>query len=218
MTSFIKKSALAVTLALPLLASAQNLITNGSFESGLSGWTTSITPAGSANPVTLITYGTTNLTFGEAIPVANSASMSPDAAGTQAVYFAKDAGILTLSQTFSATVTGVYNFGLSVYVPINGSTNPFDSTVTIGVGAASQSFTVGALPVARWIEATGSTSLTAGTSYTATFTFTGNGVTAKDIVIDRAYAMAAVPEPGTYALMAAGLAAVGFLARRRRAA
>ena len=50
-----KKILIAATLCLPLLASAQNLLVNGSFEQGLAGWTVN-NGAGAAFPVSTVTF------------------------------------------------------------------------------------------------------------------------------------------------------------------
>ena len=52
-------------------------------------------------------------------------------------------------------------------------------------------------------------------SYTFTSSFTDGATNA--IALDSIKTVGAIPEPGTYALMLAGLSAVGFVARRRRA-
>jgi PEP-CTERM motif len=73
----------------------------------------------------------------------------------------------------------------------------------------------------QWIQATSATSTvtkqfglitTTNTEAAAPLTFTF------DIATDTLVMAAPIPEPQTYALMLAGLGAVGFLARRRRAA
>jgi hypothetical protein len=210
-----KKALVSVALALPLLASAQNLLTNGSFENGLTGWTVTQTP-GTIYPVTTIAYGALPGAFGEVVPVDNfGPSLSPDAAGEFGAYFVDDLTTQVLSQQFTVVDAGFYNIGFSIYVPSNGAANPgaalFNADFTIdSTGVIS----VQALPTASWLGAVATLQFAPGT-YTASFTFTTAGGFSADAVIDRVY-VAAVPEPSTYALFAAGLGIMGLMAARRR--
>jgi hypothetical protein len=63
----------------------------------------------------------------------------------------------------------------------------------------------------NFAELAGFNGLTTGAGYTF-----NSALTADSEVYRIGFSVAAVPEPGTYALMAAGLMAVGFVARRRR--
>jgi len=209
-----KKLLLTAALALPMLASAQNLLTNGSFESGLTGWTVTETP-GTVYPVATIQYGILPGAFGEIVPVDNAPTLSPDAAGSFGVYFVDDQTVQVLSQSFTVTTGGLYNIGFSIYVPTNGAANPgpagFLADFTV---ANTGTVSVQGLPIAQWVGGTGTFQFDPGV-YTASFTFTTLGGFSADAVIDRVY-VAAVPEPGTYALFAAGLGIMGLVAARRR--
>jgi PEP-CTERM motif len=210
-----KKALITAALALPLLASAQNLLTNGSFENGLTAWTP-VQTAGTIYPVATIAYGALPGAFGEVVPVDDNAfSLSPDAAGLSGAYFVDDMTTQTLSQQFTVVDGGLYNVGFSLYVPANGAANPgaamFSADFAIG---SSGAVSIQTLPVTTWLDGAGTLDLAPGT-YTATFTFTTMGGLSADAVIDRAY-VAAVPEPSTYAMFAAGLGVMGLVAARRR--
>ena len=214
MKSFI----LAVAASLPLLAHAgasTNLLQNGSFESGFSQWTV----VGSGTyPPSIGVYGT-NFAFGEVVPSVTSSSISPDAAGLQGVYFVDDVVAQSVSQTVNIASMGDYLAGFDYYIPFNGSVNPGNASLVVTFGGSIVgAFTVNAVPVANWVNVATTFSALAVGDYTFTFAFTplGNagGAVGKDVVIDRAY-IVAVPEPTSYALFGAGLAAIGLLASRR---
>ncbi len=209
-----KKLFAALLIATPLLGSAApNLLLNGSFESGLSSWTTTAS-VGTLFPVTTINYGLPASAFGDSVPADNAASLSPDAVGNNAVYFVDDNATLTLSQNFNVPAAGLYALGFSAYLPANGMINPGDATV-VGKVNNAQVFSVmlSAYPATTWAPVMDTVFLNAGLN-TVGLSFTTLGGMSKDLVIDRAF-VTAVPEAGSWALFASGLAAVCWVVRRR---
>jgi hypothetical protein len=69
---------------------AVNLVTNGSVENGLTGWTFSGSGVGGFGAVVVPTDGSTPGPFGDVVPP-DPFTFSPDAAGTHGVYFVDDA-------------------------------------------------------------------------------------------------------------------------------
>jgi len=196
-----------------------NQLTNGSFEDGFNGWTVGGVSDDGFPPV-VIGYGNNDPyptgAFGEAIPVDNAVSPSPDPAAAHAAYFVADmAHPQTLSQVVNLVAGQTYEFGFDVYVPFNGAANPNDASLSAVVGGLNfASFNASSLGAGNWFHyaATG----VAGSSGTTSFDFNFNsfGIPAKDFVIDRVY-FGAVPEPASWAMMVGGFGLIGSAMRRR---
>lgn len=221
--------AASVLTAVP--AAAVNLVSNGSFESGLAGWTVGGVDTQGFPPVAIF-YGPgqayPNGAYGEAVPADNAAgSLSPDAAGSRGLYFVSD---FTVNQSVSQTVfltPGNYQIGFSVYAPANGYGNvgeAFFSGTIAGVMLADYAVSTG--PVTNWQHFGGNATIVAAGNYDVSFVFNTNRFPSKDVVVDRVYILSggeggpeipAVPEPATWAMLIAGFGLVGFAARRRRA-
>lgn len=224
-----RKALLTTALALPVLASAStNLVTNGSFESGLAGWTIGGVAGQGFIPAPIF-YGPAQLypngASGEAVPSNAAPSNSPDVVGQRAAYFLDDfASDQTLSQSITVSAAGVYQVGFSVYAPANGYGNPVDARFSGVIGSITLAdYLISNGPIATWQTLAGAVDLTPGV-YQIRFQFNTNGLPAKDLIIDQVYLIegnphvTTVPEPGTWALMFAGLTTVGFVARRGRRA
>lgn len=216
----------AFALAFSGSASAQNLVGNGSFESGFAGWTLGNVGGGTA-PV-VIAYGDPSPyptgAHGEAIGPNGVISLSPDAVGRSVAYFSSDtANPDSLSRSINLIAGLTYNLGFDYYAPANGIANPNDASLRFFIngapaGSALTAGSVSGTPAQTWINF--NTTFVAGASGPANlqFEFRGLGVTAADFAIDRVYVTAAVPEPATWAMLMFGFGAVGGALRRRRSA
>lgn len=222
-------AAAAIALTSPAYA-ATNLIVNGSFETGnFAGW--NVTTAGGGVAPVVIAYNQASPyptgAYGEAIPTDPLGGNSPDPAGRYAAYFVSDtANPHTITQTASVAFTAgtTYELGFDYYVPQNGYNNPNDASLSFSANFNNQTFQLTNLttgspssntPPLTWRHFSTLITPTVSGNANIAFNYTAGGVTAADFVVDRVYAIAAVPEPSTWAMMCLGFAAVGFAARRR---
>lgn len=225
------KSALASLAALAVIAtapaSAQNLLTNGSFENpangGFAGWT--LTNLGGGTAPVVINYnnavGYPTGAFGEAILTNTVASASPDAVGRSVAYFSSDtANPDSLTQMVNLIAGQAYKVGFDYYAPQNGIDNPNDASLSLLMnniaipGATVIAGTPSGTPSRTWFNRASSFVATSSGPQALTFQFRGLGVTAADFAIDRVY-VTAVPEPASWAMLIGGFGLVGGALRRR---
>lgn len=216
---------LGFLVAGPALASP-NLLTNGSFESGLTGWTIGGT-IGSYPVSVIVTDGSTGSAFGEAVPGDNAASNSPDAAGTHGTYFVDDLAHQILIQSVFLN-PGTYEIGFDGYAPLNGFNNNFDATFsgTIAMVLLANYSVHTQNDPQTWINYSGVANVLSAGLYQVSFDFQPGGVPASDVVIDRVYIVSStattgidipsgVAEPASLAVLGIGLLGLGLVRRRR---
>jgi hypothetical protein len=224
-------------------AAVTNLIRNGSFEAGAVGtngfanWTKTNIPA--SQRASIIAYNSTasypNGAFGESVFADNSVSASPDAVGGKAAYFVSDVAVNESISQLTYLRAGNYRLGFSYFLTNNGLANRGNSSfraTIIGAPVAATAIIAGA-PGRVWTNVSGVGQITRAGYYTTAFVFNSNlGGASKDIVIDRAFAIATsdpatiiipptptvVPEPSNWLLLLLGFGLVGMVARRRKAA
>ncbi len=223
-----KKAFASAVIALGMTtvpASAANLLVNGSFESGFTGWTLGGS-SGDPYPPVVIPYNVSSPypggAFNEVIPTDNAiGNPGFDPVGESAAYFVADlARPQTLEQIVNVVAGVNYTFGFDVYLPANGAGNVNDATLTATVaGLPFAALLASATPTTSWLHFSSSATAAVNGTVNFAFTFNSNGVPAKDFVIDRVYLAptASVPEASTWLMMIFGFGVVGGALRRRSA-
>lgn len=206
----VRKAAIAGVVGLVLGAAAPakavELISNGDFEAGLAGWSTS----GAVGTGTPDGY----------VACCGLAGSPADLANNMVFFGSGNVGLTnTLSQTFATVVGGAYTltFDASAFgAPSAGN------TLIFSVGGISDSISLGTSVSAALPGGFGFAFVGSG-SDTLTFLVNSNTFDNADAVIDNVSVQgpaptAAVPEPGAWALMILGFGLAGGLLRGRRGA
>jgi hypothetical protein len=115
-------TALVGMLAVSTTASA-SIITNGSFDNGLTGWTVTGVGTTPGNGVRVVTLGGTNTTgYGDAVPYYNTS--------THAAFFVDDNAFESISQALTLAPNTQYNLSYGLFATRSGAANPFSLILT----------------------------------------------------------------------------------------
>jgi hypothetical protein len=225
MFKFLRLAGLPVVVLLAVSAvpaQAVEVIVNGNFESGLTGWTGFVTAHGTISPVPGYAGGTANL------PVIDSFNVSGSGASNAVVLTAganpssatrEGRGI---TQTFSTT-GGIATFSadIAAFTRVQGDGGlGLLSVLLDGVMLDSHDFGAANGPITFRSELDFTANLTAGTH---TIALQSTRLFAPASKVRAQYfdnvsldVTAAVPEPSTWAMMVLGFAGIGFVTYRRK--
>jgi hypothetical protein len=211
-------------------ATTINYVTNGSFQSGYSGWQLTTGPGAvgpGLGPELATTDGKTVNRYGDVIASDNAVSPYPssDKGGNQAAYFVDDVAAETITQKIYLTA-GIYEVGFDLYATASGFRNPNDSIFSASIaGTTITSGNITQYGSSVWEHFAANADVLYSGYYNVAFTFQGGVSPAKDILVDDVYAInpstltgngtAVVPEPASFAVMTMGLGLL--LAARRKA-
>ena len=198
----IKLAAAALLAFLPVAATATESLTNGSFEAGFAGFTTS----GNVAAASGLDY------------VAGAAGSGSPAA--QANHFAAFgggnlAGASSVAQSFTTIANRVYSVGFDA-----GAFNATSEQLVVGITGATGltvSFNSGTSNLDQLFAHYVATFTGTGALTTLSFAVTATGGDNADVFVDNA-SVTSVPDAPTWALLVAGFGLVGVAARRRSVA
>jgi hypothetical protein len=195
-----------------------DIVTNGTFSSGLSGWTT----AGSG---TTPGIGITVINLSSTVPATQFGDIIPNAPGgtSNAVYFVDDNTTNeVLSQNITLAANTTYNLTFDLWATDSGAGNAGNFLLTDAVGViASSSFGNASqpgsstVPVGAWTLETLHFTTGAATAYALDFDFDAGSTPSKDVVLTNVAINSAVPEPSSIILFGSGLFAAAGVIRRR---
>jgi choice-of-anchor C domain-containing protein len=197
-------AALALAVTAPMASAAPNLITNGSFESNVFGFSGSVsTLSAGSNALTGWTINSGTVDLVNTYWAASQGQYSLDLSGEQ------DG---TISQSFATVVGQTYQ----VSFDMAGNPTDGDKVKYLQVGLSN-------LPLYEF-DTTGKTHSNMGwttktfvfqaVSTSSTLFFAGLQDSPYGVALDNV-SVSAVPEPETYALLLAGMGLVGAAARRK---
>ncbi len=217
---------LILSVAVASSAQAANLISNGDFEAGNTGFTTSYTLGGA-----------TNVTEGEYQILNNPFPWNPaftsigdNTSGTgfmMVVNGAPNAGQIVWQNNLAISASTTYFFEAFVanVCCSGGGINPPILTFSVSLDGGPEqvlnTLTIPANPVGQWIGLSNSFNSGAATIaqirlINANIVRAGNDFAIDDISLDTRSIVNPVPEPATWAMMVAGFGLGGLALRRRR--
>jgi PEP-CTERM motif len=209
------KGLLCATALVGALATSSNafanVVVNGDFSQGLSGWQQSGSGTTPGWGITVIDTTVSNATgFGDAAIGAYQGT-------THAAYFVDDNAHEKLFQNLTLSANTQYTLSFGLFATTSGAGNPFSFTLDdiineqTGVhGSFTDSVSITQVPVGVWTDE--AVSFTTGNSknYQLSFNFISGDTPAKDVLLSNVQ----IPEPTSMALL--GLAALGMIAVSKR--
>jgi hypothetical protein len=198
-----------------------DIVTNGTFSGGLSGWATSGSGTTPGIGITVINLSST-------VPATQFGDIIPNAPGgtTNAVYFVDDNTTNeVLSQNITLAANTTYDLTFDLWATTSGAGNAGNFLLKDAVGTiASSTFANAAqagsstVPVGAWTLETLQFTTGAATNYALDFDWNAGGTPSKDVVLTNVAINSPVPEPSSFILLGSGLLAAAGVVRRRIAA
>lgn len=203
-----------------------NLVANGNFATGtFADWTINQDVGHITSNAVVIAFNQKSNyptgAYNESVPADPLTLGSPEAEAGYGAYFSTDTGTQTLTQSMHLK-PGKYSIGFDVYLPQNGFNNPNDASFsgTIAGTTLVSTTDLKRFGSRKWIPVYSTADVSTAGTYDVGFSFTGDGRTAVDVVVDRVFVMAGdpvgVPEPADAAAAVAGVLALGMARLSRR--